>query len=181
MRVRPQTQLRCTARHACEIYFNDWSQAQRSFTCRPADSDQTMRPRKTILCVDDNDVALSIRKFMLETMGYRVLTASGGEQAITVFREGGIELLLTDLVMPLMDGNELVRKIKAINSEIPAVIFSGTVTSYDRATHADAFITKGIPVADLLARIRMMIARKRGPKKRPKMVPPIIAAEQVTA
>lgn len=140
-----------------------------------------MRPKKVILCVDDNEVALSIRKFMLETKGYRVLIASGGEQAIAIFREGGVELLLTDLVMPLMDGNELVRKIKAINSEIPTVIFSGTVKTYDRATHADAFIPKGISVEDLLTRIRVMTARKRGPKKRPKTVLPILAAGLVGA
>lgn len=123
------------------------------------------RPRKTILCVDDDEQSLSIRSFMLQTRGYRVLTASGGEQAIAIFREGGIELVLADLVMPLMDGNELVRQIKVINSEIPTIVFSGSVKSFDRASHADAFIPKGVSVQDLLVRIRMMIARKRGPKK----------------
>lgn len=136
-----------------------------------------MRPKKTILCVDDNEQSLSIRKFMLQTRGYRVLTASGGEQAIAIFREGGIELLLTDLVMPLMDGNELVRRIKRINPLIPAIVFSGTVKSYDRASHADAFTPKGVSIEDLLTRIRVMTARKRGPKK----ALPVVVAEQVPA
>ena len=69
-----------------------------------------MRPKKTILCVDDNEQALSVRKFMLETRGYRVLTASSSAQALEIFREGGIDLVLSDLIMPLMDGNELVRR-----------------------------------------------------------------------
>jgi two-component system, OmpR family, response regulator CpxR len=141
-----------------------------------------VRQKKVILCVDDNELSLSVRKFMLQTKGYKVLTASGGEQAIAIFREGGIELLLTDLVMPLMDGNELVRKIKAINPEIPTVIFSGVVKSYDRATHANAFLPKGAcsPV-ELLERVRVMTVRKRGPKKHPKTALPILAAEQVPA
>lgn len=136
-----------------------------------------MRPKKTILCVDDNELALSVRRFLLQTRGYRVLTASGGEQAIAIFRDGGIELLLTDLVMPDMDGNELVREIKKINPEVPAIVFSGIVKSYDRATHADAFLPKGNSVEDLLLRIRVMILRKRGPKKHV----PVVAAEQVLA
>jgi two-component system response regulator CpxR len=141
-----------------------------------------LRPKRTILCVDDNELSLSVRKFMLQTRGYRVLTALGGEQAIAIFREGGIDFLLTDLVMPNMDGNELVRHIKKINPEIPTVIFSGTVKSYDRATHADAFLPKGAcsPV-ELLERIRVMIVRKRGPKKHPKTALPILAVEQVPA
>jgi CheY-like chemotaxis protein len=114
---------------------------------------------------------------MLRTRGYIVLTASGGEQAIAIFREGGIELVLTDLVMPYMDGNELVRQIKVINPYMPAIVFSGTVKSFDRADRADAFIPKGMSVEDLLTRIRIMIARKRGPKK----ALPVVLAEPVLA
>ncbi len=73
-----------------------------------------MRPKKTILCVDDNEQALSVRKFMLETRGYRVLTAASSEQALELFREGGIDLVLSDLIMPYMDGNELVRRMKEL-------------------------------------------------------------------
>ena len=47
-----------------------------------------MRPKKTILCVDDNEQALSVRKFMLETRGYRVLTATGSEAALELFQIG---------------------------------------------------------------------------------------------
>jgi len=62
-----------------------------------------MRPKKTILCVDDNEQALSVRKFMLETRGYRVLTAASSQQALELFREGGIDLVLSDLIMPYME------------------------------------------------------------------------------
>jgi two-component system response regulator CpxR len=125
-----------------------------------------MRPRKTILCVDNNEQTLSVRKFMLETRGYRVLTAISSEQALELFREGGIDLVLSDLIMPYMDGNELVRRMKELAPEVPTILLSGTVKAFDRAYHADAFLPKGAcsPV-EMLERVRVMVARKRGPKK----------------
>ncbi|MGC2163759.1 MAG: response regulator [Silvibacterium sp.] len=125
-----------------------------------------MRPKKTILCVDDNEQALAVRKFLLETRGYRVLTAVSAHDAIEVFRNGGVDLVLGDLIMPQMDGNEMVHCMKSIAPEIPMMLLSGTVKAFDRACHADAFLPKGAcsPV-EMLERIRVMIARKRGPKK----------------
>ena len=67
-----------------------------------------MKPKRTILCVDDNEQSLSIRKVMLETRGYRVVTCASGEEALKVFENGGIDLVLTDVVMPDMGGPELV-------------------------------------------------------------------------
>lgn len=129
-------------------------------------SKEAMRPKKTILCVDDNEQALAVRKFLLETRGYRVLTAVSAHDAIEVFRNGGVDLVLGDLIMPQMDGNEMVHCMKNIAPEIPMMLLSGTVKAFDRACHADAFLPKGAcsPV-EMLERIRVMIARKRGPKK----------------
>ncbi len=125
-----------------------------------------MRPKKTILCVDDNEQSLSVRKFMLETRGYRVLTALNAAQALELYGQGGIDLVLSDLIMPQMDGNELINRMKSIQSDVPMILMSGSVRAYERASHADAFLPKGAcsPV-EVLERIRIMIARKRGPKK----------------
>jgi two-component system response regulator CpxR len=125
-----------------------------------------MRPKKTILCVDDNEQTLAVRKFLLETRGYRVIAAHSAEEAIERFRDGGIDLVLGDVVMPQMDGNEMVRRMKDIAPEIPTILISGTVKAFERASRADAFLPKGActPV-EMLERIRVMIARKRGPRK----------------
>jgi two-component system, OmpR family, response regulator CpxR len=125
-----------------------------------------MRPKKTILCVDDNEQALSVRKFMLETRGYRVLSAKTGEEALELFQIGPIDLVLSDLIMPQMDGNELIRRMKQLAPDLPMILISGTVKPGERGNCADAFLPKGActPV-ELLERIRIMIARKRGPKK----------------
>jgi two-component system response regulator CpxR len=125
-----------------------------------------MRPKKTILCVDDNEQALAVRKFLLETRGYRVLAARSAEEALEHFRLGGIDLVLGDLVMPQMDGNEMVRRMKEIAPEVPAILISGSVKNFERANRADAFLPKGASTpVEMLERIRVMIARKRGPRK----------------
>jgi CheY-like chemotaxis protein len=128
-----------------------------------------MRPKKTILCVDDNEQVLSVRTFLLETRGYRVLTATSAQEALEYIERavpGSIDLLLSDLIMPQMDGNELVRRAKQLHRGLPAMIVSGTVNSYDRAVYADVFLPKGASSpAEMIERIRILVARKRGPKK----------------
>ena len=125
-----------------------------------------MRPKRTILCVDDNEQALSIRKLMLETRGYRVLACSNGNQALEAFKQGGVDLVLSDLQMPGLDGAELVGKIKDLSATTPAIIFSGKTRFYEKETRADLFLPKGMyaPI-ELLERIRVMLVKKRGPKR----------------
>jgi CheY-like chemotaxis protein len=128
-----------------------------------------MRPKKTILCVDDNEHILSVRTFLLETRGYRVIAFTDPHEALEVIAHslpGSLDLLLCDLIMPQMDGNELVRRAKDLHPQLPALIVSGTVTAYDRAGCADVFLPKGACTpAELLERVRILVARKRGPKK----------------
>ena len=125
-----------------------------------------MKPKKTILCVDDNEQALSIRKIMLETRGYRVIACNNGEAALSAFRRGNIDLVLTDLIMPGVDGSKLIAEIKALSPQTPAVLISGQVKIYERDTMADVFLPKGMyePV-DLLEKVRLLLVRKRGPKR----------------
>jgi CheY-like chemotaxis protein len=128
-----------------------------------------MRPRKTILCVEDNEQLLGIRKFLLETRGYRVVGLMSAAEALEYLKEampGSVDLLMSDLIMPQMDGNELIRRAKQMHPGLPTLLVSGTVTSFDRAAAADAFLPKGAcsPV-EVLDRIKILVARKRGPKK----------------
>lgn len=125
-----------------------------------------MRPKKTILCVDDNEQSLSVRKVMLETRGYRVVPCTSGHQALQLFRSGNIDLVLSDLVMPDFTGDKLVAAIKDLSPETPAILFSGKIKVYEKDTRADIFLPKGMyaPV-ELLERIRLMLVKKRGPKK----------------
>jgi CheY-like chemotaxis protein len=109
-----------------------------------------MKPKKTILCVDDNEQALSIRKILLETRGYRVVACKDGEVALEAFRRGGVDLVLTDLLMPGVDGSRLIEEVKRVSPQTPTVLISGRTKIYER---------------ELLERIRQLLVRKRGPKR----------------
>jgi two-component system response regulator CpxR len=125
-----------------------------------------MKPKRTILCVDDNEQTLSHRKIMLETRGYRVLSFSRGEEAIERFKQGGIDLVITDMAMPGLDGPQLIATVKKISPQTPAILISSKVRIYDHESQADLFLAKGMYApADLLERIRLLLVRKRGPKR----------------
>jgi len=144
-----------------------------------------MRPRKTILCVEDNEQVLSVRKFLLETRGYRVLAVTTPVEALEHLQSampGSIDLLLADLLLPVMDGNELVRRAKQLHPTLPTLLVSGTVVNFERAAAADAFLPKGgCTPAEMLDRIRILVARKRGPKKHVAPAPAHEAAIQSAA
>jgi CheY-like chemotaxis protein len=119
--------------------------------------------------VEDNEQILSVRKFLLETRGYRVLAMTTGREALEYLRSaipGSVDLLLVDLILPQMDGNELARRAKQLHPALPILLVSGTVSNFERAAAADAFLPKGAcNPAEMLDRIRILMARKRGPKK----------------
>jgi two-component system, OmpR family, response regulator CpxR len=125
-----------------------------------------MKPKRTILCVDDNEQSLSIRKVMLETRGYRVIACTNGQDALEHFKSGGVDLVLSDLIMPGLDGHKLIEEIKTLSPHTPAILFSGKTKVYERDMRADIFLPKGMyaPV-ELLERIRLLLIRKRGPKR----------------
>ena len=125
-----------------------------------------MKPKRTILCVDDNEQTLSHRKIMLETRGYRVASFSRGEEAVERFKQGGIDLVITDMAMPGLDGPQLIATVKKISPQTPAILISSKVRIYDHVSQADVFLAKGMYApADLLERIRLLLVRKRGPKR----------------
>jgi len=125
-----------------------------------------MKPKRTILCVDDDERSLSIRKIMLETRGYRVLTCSDPECAVEIMRTGGVDLVLTDLMMPKLNGVQLIDKLKSISPETPALLFSGSANYCNEEHRADAWLPKGeFAPMELLERIRVLLIRKRGPKR----------------
>jgi DNA-binding response OmpR family regulator len=125
-----------------------------------------MKPKRTILCVDDDERSLSIRKVMLETRGYRVLTCTDPDCAVEMMKLGGIDLVLADLMMPKLSGARLIDRLKAISPETPALLFSGSVNCCTEESLADGWLPKGeFAPMELLERIRVLLIRKRGPKR----------------
>jgi CheY-like chemotaxis protein len=116
-----------------------------------------MRPKKIILCVDDNEQELSVLKFMLATNGYRVVSATNGQEAIGIF---------ADYAMPQMNGSQLIDRLKQIAGHVPMILLGDPQRMSGEMHVADALLAKkNCSPQDLLERIKVMSARKRGPRK----------------
>jgi DNA-binding response OmpR family regulator len=95
-----------------------------------------------------------------------VITCSNAQEALDRFSQGGVDLVLTDFIMPNVDGVWLVEQVKKLSPDTPTVLFSGKIKNFERNTPADVFLPKGMYApAELLERIRILLVRKRGPKR----------------
>lgn len=83
-------------------------------------------PRYRVLVVDDHPPVLEIAAAILEEMGCRTLTAATGEEACQLFAaQPGVDLLLTDVFLPGMDGAELAGRLAALQPELRVIFMSG--------------------------------------------------------
>lgn len=125
-----------------------------------------MRPKKIILCVNDNEQELSVMSFMLNTNGYRVVSATNGQEAIELFSGMQVDLVLADYSMPQMNGNQLVNRLKQIASHVPMILLGDPQAMNGQIHVADALLAKKqCSPQELLERVKIMSARKRGPRK----------------
>lgn len=98
--------------------------------------------KAVILCVDDEENALALRKRVLQKVGYEVLTALSGREALDILASRPIDLVLTDHLMPGITGIELARQVKSQYSEIRVILLSGVNEIPAGADVADAFLSK---------------------------------------
>jgi len=125
-----------------------------------------MRPKKIILCVNDNEQELSVMTFMLNTNGYRVVPATNGQEAIELFSGMQVDLVLADYAMPQMNGAQMVSRMKQIASHVPMILLGDPQSMGGQIHLADALLAKKqCSPQELLERIKIMSARKRGPRK----------------
>ena len=120
---------------------------------------------RTILLVDDEpDVVLIIRG-RLATWGYQVVTAANGQEALDTVNQHPLDLILLDLKMPLMDGPEVCRRLKADPrfSKIPIILITSSsqeaVTEELSSTQADDCVIKPFEPEELLAKIEKWIGK----------------------
>ena len=110
---------------------------------------------KTVLCVDDERIGLRVRKIMLESRGFNVLTASDGHQGLAVFDENKVDLVVLDYFMPDMNGGEVAAELRRRRPDLPIIFLSAYFSLPPEALElANAFITKGDPPDALLEKDR---------------------------
>lgn len=124
-----------------------------------------MKPKRVILLVSSCEMDLSTRSFMLTVNGYKVIQVDNAVDAVVLFAENTIDLVLCDTSLSLSTGAKLVYRLKTMRPEIPMVLL-GALVAGEEVHAADACLSKtGLHNSELLERIKVMVARKRGPKK----------------
>lgn len=115
-----------------------------------------------VLVVDDEKPLREFVRRNLEVRGYKVLTASNGLEALALFKNQNIELVIMDIMMPHMDGLEAMRRIRQ-DSHVPMIILTamGEETDKVRAFDlgADDYLTKPFGVGELLGRVKAVLRR----------------------
>ena len=98
----------------------------------------------TVLCIDDEEPGLEVRKILLESAGHRVLTAKSGNEGIRVFLAQPVDAVILDYWMSGMNGVAVARELKKLNPHVPIMILSAYGTLLDEALGvADVWIRKG--------------------------------------
>ena len=118
-----------------------------------------------ILIVDDEDLLVKGIRFNLQNDGYEVVSGSDGTEAVRIAREGGIDLIVLDLMMPHMDGMEACRHIRQF-SNVPIIMLTAKTDDMDKLMGfdcgADDYMTKPFNILELKARIRALLRRSAG-------------------
>lgn len=115
-------------------------------------------PVKTVLCVDDERIGLRVRKIMLESHGFHVLTANDGKQGIAVFEANPVDVVVLDYFMPDMNGGDVAAELRRRRPDVPIIFLSAYFSLPPEALElANAFITKGDPPDSLLEKIEQLM------------------------
>ncbi len=118
---------------------------------------ESTRP-KTVLCVDDEKIGLRVRKIMLESRGFIVITASNGPEGIKLFEENHVDVVVLDYYMPDLNGGEVASEIRRRRPGVPIVFLSAYFSLPPEALEvADAFLTKGDPPDVLIEKIQNLV------------------------
>ncbi|GAG40994.1 unnamed protein product, partial [marine sediment metagenome] len=128
--------------------------------------DELIKGKETVLLVDDEDMIIDVGEQMLETLGYNVLIARSGKEAIELYKESKdkIDMVLLDMVMPGVGGGETYDRIKEINPKVKVLLSSGY--SIDgQATEilergCNGFIQKPFNMEQLSQSIREILNKK---------------------
>ena len=131
-----------------------------------------------ILLVDDEPAITDNLTPFLQRSGFNVSVASNGEEALAVIAAEEINLIVSDVLMPKMDGRELLRSLRKADNWIPVILLTQVGEAFERAMAleegADDYINKPFEPHELTARIKAVL-RRAVPGK-----PPLAAAWQVT-
>jgi two-component system response regulator RegX3 len=117
----------------------------------------------TILLVEDEPAIAEPLEYLLEREGYEVVVAADGGEAVARFARGSIDLILLDLMLPVLSGTEVAKRVRA-TSDVPIIMLTAKDSEVDIVVGlelgADDYVTKPYSSRELLARIRAVLRRR---------------------
>ncbi|ALK88963.1 response regulator [Limnohabitans sp. 63ED37-2] len=124
--------------------------------------------KATILLVEDEELLRAGVQEVLEIQGYKVITAPDGEQALACLGAQTIDLIITDLVMPKMDGVDFVKQLRKIKPDLPVIVVSGSTRNIMQrygidsiqVPGANASLPKPFKSVDLIEQVRQLLASR---------------------
>ena len=120
---------------------------------------------KRILLVDDEPLILKGLRYTLEQEGYEILTAMDGEEALKVFMENQVDLILLDVILPKLDGISVCQRIRE-GSNVPIIMLTAKGEDMDKILGleygADDYMTKPFNILEVKARIKTILRRAGG-------------------
>jgi DNA-binding response OmpR family regulator len=122
-----------------------------------------------ILLIEDNRSLAEAVKFMLERQGWTVEAAYDGETGLDLALMGGFDVLVLDIMLPKVDGLEILRRMRAKQLDLPVIILSAMSETMDKVVGlehgADDYLAKPFKTAELIARVKALARRKSKPLK----------------
>lgn len=124
--------------------------------------------KATILLVEDEELLRAGVQEVLEIQGYKVITAPDGEQALACLAAQTVDLIITDLVMPKMDGVDFVKQLRKIKPDLPVIVVSGSTRNIMQrygidsiqVPGANASLPKPFKSVDLIEQVRQLLASR---------------------
>jgi len=124
-----------------------------------------MKDRSTILLADDDPIITNALKPFLERAGFHVLSVANGAEALEKARTHTPDLIVLDVLMPRMDGREVLRRLRRAGMQTPAILLTQVGDALERAfaleEGADDYLNKPFEAHELLARIRAVLRRSQ--------------------
>lgn len=121
-----------------------------------------MKESFKILVVDDEERIIEVVKAYLEREGYEVITAVNGEEAIKLFKEDTVHLVVLDLMLPKLSGEDVCTRLREI-SHVPIIMLTAKVEEEDKleglAIGADDYLTKPFSARELVGRVKALLRR----------------------
>jgi len=111
----------------------------------------------SILCIEDNEKHLLLRRFVLEKNGYSVLNAATALEALALLRKFPVSLVISDHLLSGITGTELAVDLKKIQPHVPILLYSGAAP--ETLGSVDCFMSKTEPVETFLAMVRDLVHR----------------------